>query len=349
MKVSINGFKLLRPVVRKTKCRVRILKKRGLPFLSSRYRKRKTFLAGAFLFVLLMCTMTSFVWSIEISGNKNLTVEFVEKALAENGIKPGAPKLSINTEKAVTRLMTNVEELAWISIDIKGTKVKVQLRERKPLPQMVPKNEPCSIVAVKDGMIRQIVVTDGIEAVKEGDTVKKGQLLISGSIPIKNEETKFRLVHAMGSVSARTWYEAVCPVKLEEVTKVRTGRESRNYTVVLFAKKLELFHKKTSYEEYESTEVRHKLTIGENLVFPFEIVVDTRYENRLETRQISEEEAKTEAMENAWKTVMDEMPPETPIIKSDTAFVEDDELGMLARVTLECIEEIGTTQAIGGN
>lgn len=348
MKVSINAFKLLRPVARKTKCRVRILKKRGLPFLSNRYRKRKAFFAGAFLFILLMYVMTSFIWSVEITGNKELTTQFIENALADNGIGTGVLKFGIDTEKAVTGMMTGIRELAWVSIDVKGTKVKVQLRERRPLPQMVPKDEPCNITALRDGMIKQIIVTEGIEVVVEGDTVKKGQVLISGSIPVKNEKDKYRLVHAMGTVKARTWYEARCPVKLEETEKVRTGRVMKNYSLVLFTKKIDLFHKKAGFENFDNVEIRQKLKIGEDLVFPFGLVVDTYYENKLVQAKISEDAARKTASDNAWKTAMEEMPPDTPIIKSDVKIIEDDELGPVAIVTVECLEDIGTTQLIGG-
>lgn len=349
MRVSVKGFKLLRPVARKTKCRVRIVKKRGLPFLSNRYRKRKAFFAGAFLFILLMYIMTSFIWSVEITGNKELESGYVEKALAENGIRPGVLKYGIDTKKAVAGLMTDIRELAWVSIDVRGTKVKVQLKERKPLPQMVAKDEPCNIVALKDGMIKQIIVTDGIEAVAEGDTVKKGQVLISGSIPVKNEKDAYRLVHAMGTVKARTWYETRCPVRLEEVEKVRTGNVMKNYSLVLFAKRLELFHKRVGYEDYDYVEVKQKLMIGEDLVFPFELVTDSFYENRLVKVKVSEDEAQKTASDTAWKAAMEEMPPDTPIIRSEVKIVEDEELGPVAKVTVECLEEIGTEQAIGGN
>jgi len=43
LKVSIRGFKMLKPVAKKTGCRVKILEKRGLPFLLNRYRTGKLF------------------------------------------------------------------------------------------------------------------------------------------------------------------------------------------------------------------------------------------------------------------------------------------------------------------
>ena len=43
---------------------------------------------------------------------------------------------------------------------------------------------PCHIIAARDGVVRKIEVRTGIPLVKVGDTVKKGDILISGIIPI---------------------------------------------------------------------------------------------------------------------------------------------------------------------
>lgn len=47
MCVSIGGFRRLRPLVRKTRTKVVILERHGLPFILHRYRNRKLFAAGA--------------------------------------------------------------------------------------------------------------------------------------------------------------------------------------------------------------------------------------------------------------------------------------------------------------
>ena len=348
LKISIKGFMLLRPVAKKTKCRVRIIKKKGIPFILNKYRKRKAFFAGAFLFLLLIYIMTSFVWSVEIIGNKNLTTEYLENALSSNGIRPGTLKYSVNTDNAVSGMMLDVKELSWISIDLKGTKIKVQLRERKPLPVMVPKDVPCDIIALKDGFIKQIIVTDGIEAVFEGDTVKKGQILISGRIPIANDKDKFRLVHAMGSVMARTWYEEQCPVAVQDIKKVRTGKEINNYSLILFTKEIGIYNKKVDYENYDTVQVKKRLSIGEDLVFPFELVKNSYYENELIAAKINEDDAKKAAVDAAYKILTERLPQDIDIIKNDIRFAEEGDTGLIAKITLECLEEIGMTQEIGG-
>lgn len=349
MKLSINGFKLLRPIARKTKCRVRLLKKIGLPFIFNRYRRRKAFFAGAILFVVLIYAMTSFIWSVEITGNKELQTSQLENVLAQHGIRAGVLKYRINTDSAVTGMLLDMKDISWISIVVRGTKVKIELRERIMVPEIVPKNVPCDIVALKDGFIKQVIATEGVEAVGEGDTVKKGQVLISGKIPLKGEDNKFRLVHAMGTVSARTWYEEQVPVKLTEVQRLRTGKIINNNSLILFSWKMDILHKKNKFQNYATVEVKKKLSIGKDLVFPIEWVTVRFYEEKLVQASIKVEDAKEAAADNAYKKVMEQLPEGAMVIKKNVKFIEGEGSGLTAKVTLECIEDIGTSKQIGGN
>ena len=349
MRLSIKGFKLIRPIARKTKCRVRILKKIGMPFIFNRYRRRKAFFAGAILFVVLIYAMTSFIWSVEITGNKELQTGQLENILAQNGIKTGVLKYRINTDNAVTNMLLDVKDISWISIVVRGTKVRVDIRERIKVPEIVPKDVPCDIVAIKDGLIKQVIATEGIEAAGEGDTVKKGQVLISGKIPLKGEDNKFRLVHAMGTVSARTWYEEESPVILTEVERLRTGKVINDHSLILLSWKLDILHKKNKFQNSTIIEVRKKLSIGENLVFPIEWITVSFYEERLVQASIKEEDAREAAVESAYKKMMEQLPEGAKVVKKDVKFIEGDSTGLVAKVTLECVEDIGTSKQIGGN
>lgn len=349
MKLSIKGFKLLRPIARKTGSRIRIINKIGMPFIFNRYRRRKAFYVGAVIFVALIYVMTSFVWCIEITGNKKLQTSQIESALARNGIKTGMLKYRINTDDAVTGIMFDMKDISWISIIVKGTKVKVDLRERIEIPLIVPRNIPCDIVAMKDGFIKQVIATEGVEAVGEGDTVRKGQVLISGNIPLKGEDKKFRQVHAMGTVIARTWYEEQAPVKTTEVKRLKTGKAVHDYALILFSRKFDLFHRKNKYQDYSTKEVRKKLSIGEDIVLPVEWVTVSWYEELLVTATIDEENARSAAIDEAYKKVLEQLPEGAEVLKKNVKFIQSESEGLIARVTLECLEDIGTPKRIGGN
>jgi len=348
MRVSIEGFKKIRPVARKTKCRVSILKKVGLPFILNRYRNRKAFFIGGIFFIILMFVLTSFVWSVEIYGNRDIPAEVIEALLAENGIKAGVLKYRIDTEEAVTNILLELSDIVWVSVEVKGTKVRVDLRERIKAPEIIPKNVPCDVVAKKDGFIKQVIAKQGIEAVGEGDTVKKGQVLISGKIPLKGEDGKFRLVHAMGIVYARTWYGEKEPVITERTDKIPTGRVIRDYTVELFDRKIDILKPKIKFENYFVQKKTSKLTIGENFVFPVELTVVSYHEEKIEKTFINEEVAKKLAVESAYRRLSERIPEDAEIVRRNVKFEKKEDGSLVADVIFECIEDIGTERKIGG-
>ncbi|HHW49692.1 MAG TPA: sporulation protein YqfD [Clostridiaceae bacterium] len=348
LKASIKGFKAIRPVARKTKCRVRIIKKKGVPFFLNRYRRRKAFIVGPFLFILLLYAMTSFIWSVEVTGNKEIGYDLLIETLARNGIKPGVLKFGIDTDRVVNNMILEIDKLSWVSVTIKGTKAKVQVAERTVAPELVPKNVPCDIIAKRDGVITSVIVKDGYEMVKAGDTVVKGQVLISGRVPIKNETEKVRYVHSIGSVTARTWYEKSSQVNMKRVQKVKTGRTKDHISLILFTKRIKLFSGEIDFADYEKVEIRKRLSLGEDLVLPFEIVIDRFYENNVMEEELDIEEAKKLSADSALSEVMRDIPPDAKILKTYANYVKDKNNGLVAKVTVECLEEIGLKKEIGG-
>lgn len=346
LKVSIKGFKMLKPIARKTGCRVRICKKCGLPFLINRYRGRKTFLLGAVLFIVLFYIMTSFVWTIEVTGNEKIESQCILERLTSMGVRPGVLKYRVEPEKLADRIIMDVDGLSYVNVVVKGTKLKVEVAEGVDVPPMVPLSEPCDIVAKKDGVIKSIVVKAGEVAVKEGETVKKGQLLVSGSVPIKNMEDSSRQVHAIGSITARTWYESTQPVELRVVEKIRTGQKKENISLVLFSKKIDLFSKKVDYGDYDRIQTEKFLSIGENLVLPFGAVVETYYEYDVTEAEVSLEEAKEKAAGIAYREVLEDIPEGTQIIDRRIEFIESENGDIIADVIIECLEDIGVKKEI---
>lgn len=350
LKISIKGFKMLRPVSRKSKCRVRIIRKCGLPFVKRRYRKRKAFVLGAALFLMIFYSLTSFIWSIEIKGNKKIDSGIILEKLAQEGLKPGRVKYGIDTKRIASDLMLDIKELAWVGVTVKGTKVKIEVDERVIPPDLVPKDKPCNIIAVKDGIVKSVVSKAGFDMVKTGDTVVKGQLLVTGVVPGRDEKSEKTLVHAVSTVKARTWYEAESPVNLKPIVKERTGKKKDKYSLVLFNKKINLSFGKVSFENYDKIEIKKRLTVGEDVVFPFEFDIDRYYENNLTENEISLDEAKKIASDQAYKDASEEIQDGAEIVKSDVVFIEKDEgAQLIARVTIECIEDIGISEEIGGS
>ena len=63
LNIGIKDFKKIKKIAKKTKCKVKIIKKKGLPFLFNRYKKRKIFVIFLFI-ILFVITYISIDWNI---------------------------------------------------------------------------------------------------------------------------------------------------------------------------------------------------------------------------------------------------------------------------------------------
>ena len=139
MNISIKGFKALRPVAKKTKTKVKILKKKGLPFFFSKYRKRKLFVLGIVIMLFALYYITSLVLIIDIKGNSIVSDERILMSLENNGFKAGMRSSKVDMIKLQNGVMLDIDELSWMWVDIDGIKATVEVKEKVPIPKIIDK------------------------------------------------------------------------------------------------------------------------------------------------------------------------------------------------------------------
>lgn len=222
--VSPRGFLLLRPIAAKTGIRAAIISKSGLFTYTKKLKKRKTLILLSSALFVFMLFISSLVLDIDITGNEILQNDEIIAKLSEIGLKKFTFRSKIDTDDIRLKLMKEFPSLAWAGVYENGTRITVDIRERVSPPAMVDKSIPCDLVAKKEGRIISVTAENGEKAVKVGDAVVKGQVLISGTIPVKNSEEK-RYVHSMGSVIAETVLSRKADVRLYEYEKLYTGKE----------------------------------------------------------------------------------------------------------------------------
>lgn len=161
--ISVKGFRQLKPILRKTKTRIRIEKRYGMPFTAFRYRKRKIYCAGIILFGALLYYLSGFIWNIEVNGNSYLSEEVVLDFLEEEHASFGTRKALISCEKLEESLRSRYDEVIWTSIKIYGTKMTVDIQENLlPEEEYVQSDDTVyDIVAAKDGIISEMITRSG--------------------------------------------------------------------------------------------------------------------------------------------------------------------------------------------
>ncbi|HHY13057.1 MAG TPA: sporulation protein YqfD, partial [Thermoanaerobacterales bacterium] len=197
---------------------------KGFIFLYKRLIRNKSFLIGAILFVLIQMISSCIIWDIKIIGNNEIPLERIVRDLEILGVKNGVFKHKIDQKHVVNNLILENPKIAWVGMQIKGSKIFVTIVEKDKVPKL-DDDEFCDIVALKGGIIDDILVLDGEGLVSKGEMVRKGQILISGMI--KEDEKVIRLAQAKGEVRARIFHNKKIDVPLIQIKKVETGLTSK--------------------------------------------------------------------------------------------------------------------------
>jgi similar to stage IV sporulation protein len=344
MKASLRGFRLMRPAAKKSSCRVHIQKRCGLPFFLGRFKKRKGFKVGLFIFLSLLVLSTSIIWDIEITGCKPEIIPQVMNVLNVEKIGRGSFKMGINPKSIASKIVLQVDGIAWVGVEIKGVKLYVSIEDSTPAPPLIKNNEFFDIVAERDGLVTQMEVFAGNALIKEGETVKKGQLLVTGRLQSKNPEFGTRDVHALGRIIARTWYECSLPVSMVYNQKIRTGKTHDTVYLKFLDGKIRLPGGNPPYEIYETTAYDKTVAGPFGLKLPIGLTVEKSFEIIERQVTLTEEEAINIAEETARDNLSRRLPPDCRVVDEKVNHVKGENDQAYIQVVLECEEDIAGLQ-----
>lgn len=265
MEIDAENFKKLRPLVRKTHVKIHILNRHGPAFFFYRHKRRWWFLLGMTVFAGMIYILSLFVWQIDIDGNRKYTDALILQALAQMDVKTGCRKSEIDLPEIEEELRIMYDEITWVSASITGTKLQIELREgdlkisgssgggKTGNVKRVENREnnsktqngesetdlPANLVADEDAIITNLVVRRGTVAVRYGDEVKKGDVLIEGKVYIYNEDETLKKVDyltAEGDVFGK--YQELYEKHYQRKHEVRsyTGKNYRELGVAIVGK-----------------------------------------------------------------------------------------------------------------
>ena len=207
-------------------CEIRTLRIRGGSQNRARLRGRRILLLVlAWTAALLLCS-SLFVWEIQVRGCETLSEGQVLRALAACGVERGCFWPALSPELVRSRMLTELPELAWMTVNLSGSRAVVLVLERRPTPELRREDEPADIVAACPGVILSATVLNGRCLVEPGDAVLAGETLVTGAVESLTGPGK--PLRAMAEIRAETWREltAVCPLEALQ-TETESSARSR--------------------------------------------------------------------------------------------------------------------------
>ncbi|MDQ5983718.1 MAG: hypothetical protein RUMPE_00744 [Eubacteriales bacterium SKADARSKE-1] len=230
-----SEYKTLRKIAKKSSMKIKLSEKRGLIFITKKYKSRKGIPIGILCFFVIIYFLSLHIWNIDIKGNNSIEENEICSLLSELSIESGTLKNKIDTSSIERMAMNRFSNISWFSVNIRGCNLEIELKEKITPPELVEKETPCNIKSTSDAHITRMEVYSGTAEVKNGDAVVKGQLLVNGIV--EDSFGKNILQHADAKIFATTIKTLKESTDLNSTEEVATGKViKRKYIKILSLK-----------------------------------------------------------------------------------------------------------------
>lgn len=310
----------------------------GFFALMKKYRRRAGLPIGALIAAAMVLISSKFVWDIRYPEG---TPAEVEAALAQRGFTLGAYLPGLDLTGICQSVTSESEDISWLSINMHGTVAHIEYRMRLE-GEREDISEPSNLVASCDGQIVRIEAVGGKSVVRIGQTVKAGDVLLSGVID--SEALGYRLVRSRGEVFAAVskTFTACCPLDITE--KMPTGRTKTVKNIKFFSNFSE--NEKnidTTFKKYDTIEKTERLTVFD-VRLPVYVRQTTLIEYEDDDVMLSESDAEARATEDALLQI--EKTCGKNDVTSTSKKVEKSDGKIYVSITVEYVTNIATEQKI---
>lgn len=347
--VPFREFKRLENLARKAMCELRAPRRAGLPVLAMNLCRRWAFLSGMGLCLLTLCFLSQVVLTVDVEGNEAVSTAVILEELSRLGLRPGVFGPLLEEEEIANAALIELDELSFLSVNLYGCRAQVLVKEAEAAPARPDKTIPADLVSAAGGIVTQVTATAGQALVQEGDTVVKGDVLITGFMDLPEisdaeADAGMYVVRASGQVWARTWRTLKAQIPLTAQVKAYTGASNTRFALDFFGQRVNFYQNSgISYARYDKIVEVKTLSLPGGGVFPVSLMKETAREYVTQPVQL-DRDAAAALLERDLRGELDEILKQTDgaCLRADcAAAVEGDVL--VVTLLAECSEQIAKT------
>ncbi len=308
LQIYAADFVRLLPIRRRERCRIRILEKRGFAFRMRAVRRRPVLFVGLPFSVLLVWVLCSRIWLIRIEGTERVPEDEIIALLDEHGLSIGRRPKGNVLILAADDLSARIHDAAWVELDKEGIVLTVTVNESRPMHDAIDWSRPADLVAEKEATVLSIQTKRGKPMVSPGQTVYKGDVLISGHVVYREDRTTYD-TRADGIIKASCVYRAEAAFP-QTVTEYHDTGEALTVKAVRLCG-IPLWRDELQFAEYRE-EKAEETTIA---LFGLPIVLErtTVHEIAKTERVLTERERQEQAGLEAVNAAVDGVPHDAAI------------------------------------
>ena len=194
------------------------------------------------LFLIFLVLITLYVPThilfIRVVGNVQIPANAIIASAERCGLTLGIHRRDIRSEKIKNQLLEDIPRLQWVGVNSAGCVAEIHVLERVDRGEETGATPISNIIASSDGYILGGTATKGTALFSEGQSVKKGQILISAYTDCGRY---VQAVGAEGEIYAQTSHKitAVTPVLYGH--RMEDAQQSKKYSLLLGKKRINLW------------------------------------------------------------------------------------------------------------
>ncbi len=300
---------------------LRILHRRGLYWTGKALLKRPLLCLGLVIFFGAVLYLPTRVLFVRVEGNITIPSRKIIAAAESCGIGFGASRREVRSEKMKNALLAAVPELQWAGVNTYGCVAVISVREGAEKEESIPGNTVTSIVAARDGHILSGTATRGNALFQIGQTVKQGQLLISGYTDCG---ICIRATRAEGEIMAQTNRNLEAVTHAKCLYRGELQEVKRKYSLLFRKKRINLWKDSgisdTScgrmYEEYY-------VTLPGGFQLPFALCVEEYLFYETEEGEVSQADAEASLIEFSQQYIQQQMVAGSILQKQENLIFSD--------------------------
>ena len=238
LRIYRRDYRKLLVLTKKRGETLKLLRRQGLYWGAKSMLCRPVLMGGLLLLMIMVFFLPTRVFFVQVEGNESIPENQILEAAAESGIRFGASRREVRSEKVKNLLLAELPGLQWAGVNTHGCVAVISVRERSLAYEEEEDGGVASIVADRDGIILSCTATKGNLLCAPGQAVQAGDVLISGFTDCGLTITATR---AEGEIIARTRRDLTVFTPSQYRIRGEKTAETTKYSLLVGKKRINFY------------------------------------------------------------------------------------------------------------
>ena len=221
----------LEALLKREGCKMTVIRRQGIYWKGSALLRRPVLLCLLVFLLSVTLYLPTRILFVRVEGNQSLPARQILSAAEVSGIGFGASRKQVRSEKVKNQLLSQLPQLQWAGVNTSGCTAVISVRERT-VEEKQKDRAFSNLIATQDGYILSQIILSGTPMFSPGQSVMKGQVLVSGYTDCG---ICLRADRAEGEIFAQTSRELTALTPAER--SVIRGITDKKYKISLLIRK----------------------------------------------------------------------------------------------------------------